>query len=143
MENYPDILKSDKSDGEKVQMISQLDGFKEKTAEMFVPYIPTFMEFIKKINLEHKLDEISKSKLNQYDKSHPLYQKKLIITGFRDKDFQKKVEALGAKFGSSVSKKTFTVIVSSLDDDTGKADKARNLKVPLITKEQFEEKYSI
>ena len=70
-------------------------------------------------------------------------RKKLVITGFRDKEFQKNLEILGAKFGSSVSKKTFAVIVSSLDDDTGKADKARNLNVPLVTKEQFTEQYLI
>ena len=34
-----------------------------------------------------------------------------MITGFRDKEFQKNLEALGAKFGTSVSKKTFAVIV--------------------------------
>lgn len=138
MENYPDILTSNKTSNKKIEMISQLDGFKEKTAEMFVPYIPEFMQFIKTIQLESKLQQTKKT---QYDKSHPLYQKKLVITGFRDKEFQKKLEALGAKFGSSVSKKTFAVIVSSLDDDTGKADKARSLNVPLVTKQQFNEQY--
>ena len=39
MENYPNILTSDASDEEKVKMIIKLEGFSEKTAQLFVPLI--------------------------------------------------------------------------------------------------------
>ena len=84
-----------------------------------------------------------KIKKKQIDKSHALYNKKIVITGFRDKDLQKNLENLGAKLGSSVSKKTFLVIVKDEDDDTGKADKARALNIPLVTVDKFKTKYSL
>jgi DNA ligase (NAD+) len=122
-------------------MIAKLEGFKERTAEMFVPYIPEFVKFIKSINLSDKLT-IDSNKEN-VDKSHPLYGKKIILTGVRDKELQSKIEEVGGKLSSSVSKNTFIVIVKSLDDDTGKADKAREIGIPLITIQNFKKKYFI
>ena len=66
-----------------------------------------------------------------------------MITGFRDKELQQKLDKIGVKLGTSVSKKTFAVLVKDLDDDTGKADKARKLGVQLMTPETFKKKYSL
>ena len=140
LDAYPDILTSKVSDVKKVEMISKLDGFKEKTALMFVPHINKFLEFLNSIGQIKKLKQMKKQ---TYDKSHPLYDKKIVITGFRDKNLQKQIEKLGGKVGSSVSKKTFIVLVKTMDDDTGKADKARNLGVTLMTPEKFVSKFNI
>ena len=75
------------------------------------------------------------------DQSHPLYGKKIVMTGFRDKELVATIEALGASTGSSVSKNTFVVLVKDKDEDTGKADQARKLGVPLMTPEEFKDKY--
>ena len=50
-------------------------------------------------------------------------------------------EKYGAKVSGSVSKKTFAVIVPSLDTDTGKAEKARELSIPILTEKDFTSKY--
>ena len=55
MNAYPNILKSKLSNNKKIELISELEGFKEKTAKMFVPYIPKFLAFLKSINLMDKL----------------------------------------------------------------------------------------
>ena len=141
LDAYPDIITSKVSNQTKIEMIAKLEGFKERTAEMFVPYIPEFVKFIKSINLSDKLT-IDSNKEN-VDKSHPLYGKKIILTGVRDKELQSKIEEVGGKLSSSVSKNTFIVIVKSLDDDTGKADKAREIGIPLITIEKFKQEYFI
>ena len=137
---YPDILTSKLSDVKKVEMVTKLEGFKEKTAMMFVPYIGKFLEFLDSIG---QLKKLKQQNTQTYDKSHPLYDKKIVITGFRDKNLQKEIEKKGGKIGSSVSKKTFVVLVKSLDDDTGKADKARNLGVSLMTPHQFKSKFNL
>ena len=137
---YPNILTSKVSDVKKVEMISKLEGFKEKTALMFVPYIGKFLEFLSSIG---QLKKLKQKKTQTYDKSHPLYEKKIVITGFRDKNLQKQLEKIGAKIGSNVSKKTFIVLVKTIDDDTGKADKARNLGVTLMTPENFTAKFNL
>ena len=72
-----------------------------------------------------------------------LYNKKIVITGFRDKELQQKLDKIGVKLGTSVSKKTFVVLVKDMDDDTGKADKARKLGVKLMTPEAFKTKYNL
>jgi len=140
MEEYPDILTSSDSEQEKLNKVAALEGFKDKTARLFVPHIPKFVKFVNDIGMTSKLTNIP---VKNVDKSHPLYNKKIVITGFRDKELQQKLDKIGAKLGTSVSKKTFVVLVKDLDDDTGKADKARQLGVKLMTPESFKSKYSL
>ena len=141
MAKYPDILTSDDSDDEKIEQISEIKGMGEITAKEFVSNISEFLTFINEAGLDDKLDETTKIK--DVDTSHVLYGKKLVITGFRDKNLQKQLEKIGAKVGSNVSKKTFIVLVKTIDDDTGKADKARNLGVTLMTPEKFTTKFKL
>ena len=140
MEEYPNIITSKENDKAKLNKIIELEGFKEKTALLFVPYIQKFISFLKDINQMDKLKKIENKKI---DKSHPLHNKKIVITGFRDKELQKKLEEIGVKLGTSVSKNTFLVLVKDLDDDTGKADKARKMGVKLQTPEWIKAQYSI
>ena len=65
------------------------------------------------------------------------------MTGFRDKDLIEKLKAAGAEQGSSVNSKTFVVLVKDIDEDTGKAEEARKLGIPLMTVKQLEEIYKI
>ncbi len=85
----------------------------------------------------NQLKKVKNIIIKTVDKSHKLYNKKIVITGFRDKELVKNIEKVGGVISSSVSKKTFVVLVKDLDDDTGKADKARKLGVNLMTPEQF------
>ena len=140
MEEYPDILISKETDKQKLIKIQKIDGFKEKTAMLFVPYIKQFISFLKDINQTDKLKNVSSKNI---DKTNPLYNKKIVITGFRDKSLQQILQEKGAKLGTSVSKKTDIVIVKELDDDTGKADKARKLGITLMTPEIFKSKFKI
>ena len=55
MENYPDILTSNKSNTEKVDDLVKIEGFSEKTANMFVPYIEDFFQFMNNIGIEDRL----------------------------------------------------------------------------------------
>jgi NAD-dependent DNA ligase len=43
--------------------------------------------------------------------------------------------------GSSVSKKTFVVLVKDKTEDTGKANEARKYNIPLMTPQEFSDKY--
>ena len=63
------------------------------------------------------------------------------MTGFRDTALQEELKDVGAKLGSSVSSKTFVVLVKDKEEDTGKANEARKLGVPLMTPEEFTIKY--
>jgi DNA ligase (NAD+) len=137
----PDILISDESDDEKISAVASVKGMANKSAEALVYKIADFKEFLSECNLEDKLYETAVKK--NVDKSHPLFDKSIVLTGTRDNaviDFLKNV---GAKQSSSVSKNTFLVIAKNKDEDTGKAEEARKINVPIMSVEEFIQTYSV
>ena len=142
LEAYPDVLLSKDPKEEKIIKVASIKGMAQKTAEAFVERIPEFIRFIKEIHLEKKLSQAPEEK-TLVDQSHPLYNKSIVMTGFRDPDLQNKLKSIGAKLGSSVSKNTFVVLVKDLEEDTGKALDAKNLGIPLMTPEEFKKKYNL
>ena len=133
---YPDILWSEESNVDKLKKIADLPGFKEKTAQAFVPNIKEFIDFIEKIGLLEQIRKKVPQKIN-IDTSHPLNGKKIVFTGIRDKDLQQKLETFGVNINGSVSKNTDFVIVKDLKDDTSKAEKAREFGIKMMTPDMF------
>jgi NAD-dependent DNA ligase len=142
MNEYPNVLLSKESKEQKISKVAAIKGMAQKTAEAFVERIPEFVQFIKEINLDKKLIQVPVEKVS-IDQSHPLYNKSIVMTGFRDQDLQNKLKSIGAKLGTSVSKNTFVVLVKDLEEDTGKALDAKNLGIPLMTPEEFKKKYNM
>ena len=135
----PDILISTKSENEKITDIASIKGMSIKTAEAFVKGIEDFKAFLKRCGLENKLYEtISKPNV---DTSHSLYGKTVVLTGTRDKDIIEFLKNVGANMGSSISKNTFLVITKNIDDDTGKAEEARKMNIPLMSVQEFNQTY--
>jgi NAD-dependent DNA ligase len=142
MNEYPDILISKETSQEKTQKIQKVKGIAEKSATSFVENIEVFRNFIKECGLDNKL-HLYKDLVQPLLKIDALFNKTIIMTGFRDKNLEDKIKSAGAKIGSSVSKNTFIVIVKNLEEDTGKASDAKKLGVPLITVDEFYKKYFI
>ena len=142
MSEYPDVLLSKESKENKIARVAAIKGMAIKTAEAFVERIPEFLQFLKDANLEKKILQVSVEKA-VVDQSHPLYNKSIVMTGFRDKELEDKLKLIGAKLGSSVSKNTFVVLVKDLEEDTGKANDARKIGIPLMTPESFKQKYNL
>ena len=64
--------------------------------------------------------------------------------GKKEKEaFKEILDKYDIKLASSVSKKTFAVLVKSLDEDTDKAETARQLNIPLLTPESFLQKHAL
>ncbi len=138
LKKYPDILWSEESHAEKLEKVSGLPGFKEKTAQAFVPHIKEFMNFIEKIGLSEQIRNKVPEKVI-IDIDHPLNGKKVVFTGIRDKTLQQELETFGVNINGSVSKNTDFVIVKSLNDDTSKAEKAREFGIKMMTPNMFRE----
>ena len=51
MEEYPNILFEEESQEKKKEKILKIKGFSTKTTDLFVNYIPDFLDFLKKINI--------------------------------------------------------------------------------------------
>jgi len=139
LESFPDILTSSESPEQKINKVISIKGMAKKTAELFVNNIPAFLNFMNECGLNQYLKNVEPKV--DLDESHTLYKKSIIITGFRDESLADALKSVGAKLGSSVSKNTFAVLVKDKDEDTGKANDARKLGVPLYTPEEFKNIY--
>ena len=143
LNEIPDILVSTKSLKQKVAEVTAIKGMAEKTASMFVSEIEEFKSFLKECGLENKLllAATATATATEINASNPLYKKTVVLTGTRDKQVIEMLKSSGAIQGASVSKNTFIVVAKSADDDTGKAEDARKLGIPILSVEQFVSKY--
>ena len=121
------------------QKLAGVKGMASKTAEVFVERIPAFLEFLKDCGLLHKLDE--EKEIGVVVDLNPLFNKSIVMTGFRDKKIIEELAKYGAKLGSSVSKNTLVVLVKDKNEDTGKVMEAKKLGIPIMTPEEFTAKY--
>ena len=118
----------------KEEDISAVEGF-DKTSTNVVSGIPDFISFYKKIE-----DFI------EFNSSHEITSNKLeghsiVMTGFRDKMLQEKIESLGGKVSSGVSKKTTILIVADKTSSSSKLNKAKELNITILDKDEFEYDY--
>jgi DNA ligase (NAD+) len=147
---YPQILTDPMSPAEKIAKISTVEGLATKTAAQFVQEIPAFLAFVAGANLQYKLAPTpgqmqahaqAQAQQAQQDKSHPLYGKKWVMTGFRDKELIQDLLLLGTEQGSTVNKKTALLIVKDLGEDNVKVADAQKLGIPIMTPLQVREKF--
>ena len=135
LDEYPDILMVKASSPRKREMIAEIDGFAEKTAKKFVKNISAFKKFIRENGLEYKLEYVKEQQ--SYDKSHPLYEKNILMTGFRDEDFKMNIRNIGGNICSSISSNTDILVVKSMDSTTSKMNKAQELGIEIMTRNDF------
>ena len=140
MLSYPNVLLTKETDSQKVAKITAIKGMAIKTSEAFVERIYDFNQFLKEARLVNKL-ALSHGDKKIVDVSHPLFEKIIVMTGFRDVVIQEAIKNVGAKIGSSVSKNTFVVLVKDKEEDTGKASEAKKLDIPLMTPQEFKTRY--
>jgi NAD-dependent DNA ligase len=136
LDTYPNLITDYKkwSKKEFINKIKELEGWEDKTSSILVNNFDEFIKFYNKIKsyitLEKK-KEIKQSKLTGSI---------MVLSGFRDNDLQEKLESIGVKISSSVSKNTDYLVVKDQDtinEGTGKVQKAQDLGVKIITKEQL------
>jgi len=142
IESYPQVLLSKESTKQKIAKVASIKGMAEKTAEAFVEGIPHFIQFIDEARLGEKLiEKASSASIKKYDETHPLFDKTIVLTGFRDADLQEEIKKHGAQIGASVSKNTFAVLVKDKEEDTGKVTHAKKLGIQIMTPQEFTSKY--
>jgi NAD-dependent DNA ligase len=136
LDAYPNLLTDYKkwSNKEFINKIKELDGWEEKTSSTLVNNFDDFIKFYQKIKsyitLEKK-KEIKKGKLTG---------KTIVLSGFRDTSLQEKLEEMGVKITTSVSKNTDYLVVKdkeTIEESTGKVEKAKDLDIKIITKDEL------
>lgn len=116
--------------------IVAVEGFEEKTAKKIVAGYDTFMTFFEEIKDFVTIEEYVAPKEGK------LTGCVFVFTGFRSKEMEAKVEALGGKMGSSVSSKTTYLVADDPTSTSGKAQKARDLGIKVIGISELKEMVS-
>ena len=145
MEAHPNILTDVETIERKKQKLQSVNGIGKENANSFVENIPAFMKFLKESELEYKLTQKPKKEEPKnsitIDNSHPLYGKKVVMTKVRDNEIIEHLKKHGGEMIDGVKKDTFVLIVKSKEDVSNKTKKAEELKIPIMTPDEFKAKY--
>ena len=137
LDKFPNIINlyTKWSRKEFINNLKNIPGWEEKTSTQFVDNFSKFMDFYNKIKkfiiLKEKSNDIKIKKSKYTDKT-------IVLSGFRDKDIEEKLKEHGAKITTSISKNTDILIVkdqSTINENTGKVKKAKELNIKIITKD--------
>jgi NAD-dependent DNA ligase len=154
LKECPKILQSNDNREDKINQLKTIKSMAEKSAILFVDGIFPFMEFLEKTGLTYKVEQIAnvenenneeKEKASNGNKNHPLFDKHIVMTGFREKELQEKLEKhYSVTFSSSVSKNTLLVIVKTKDiGPNKKVDEANKRNIPVLSLEEFKVQYNL
>lgn len=136
LDAYPNLITDYKkwSKKEFIDKIKELEGWEDKTSSVLVNNFDEFIKFYNKIKSYVTLEKKKEVKQTKLTGST------MVLSGFRDNDLQEKLESIGVKISSSVSKNTDYLVVKDQDtinEGTGKVQKAQEVGVKIITKEQL------
>ena len=126
-----------------VETLAKVKQIEKKTAQAFLDHIDEFKEFLAATNLTHKMDTALAAPAISVSTDHVLYGKNIVFTGFRNKELEAKLKAIGAKVTTSVNKKTHVLLVKSKDDDSSKIEEAKKLQIEIMTPDEFIAKYDM
>ena len=138
--NLPNILTDKSSNEDKIRKIKEVKGMSSKTASKFIENIDNFNAFLEKCKLKHKRIVKDEEK-EPIQLDHELYAKNIVLTGFRDSQLETRLKKLGVNISTSISKNTFLVVVKSLDEKTGKVEKAKEKNIQIMELDKFKERY--
>lgn len=146
MEAYPDILTMSLSNDDKIILLKQLNGFGDESAKGFVLYIDAFITFLTECGLTDKLQRRTQSPTlltNEMNTttSHILNGKHIVMTKVRDEAIIDLLKRVGGVLDDNINKNTFVLITRSHDDVSVKTQKAAKLGIPIMTPDEFREKY--
>jgi DNA ligase (NAD+) len=146
MEKFPDLLTNNNSKEELYGLLRTVDGIGVENARSIVDNIENFILFLKEIGLTYKLEyteytEELKTDTRVVDTTHILNGKNIVMTKVRDAGIIAAIEEYGGKLENNVTKNTFVLITKSHDDTSSKTKKAQELRIPILTPDEFNEKY--
>jgi NAD-dependent DNA ligase len=139
IDTYPNIITENKID--VYNKILKLEGFDELTSKLFTNNLDEFIKLFNKLPLKlQKQLLIVKKKQNNNKRFNNL---KIVFSGFRNKEWETIIEDEGGKVVTTVSSNT-DILVAKKEDielaENSKIKKALQLKITILTPEQFEKK---
>lgn len=131
MKKLYEAFEGDMSKCESLSAIVAVEGFEEKTARKIQGGYAEFLEFLRTIQPYVSIAEYVAKKQGH------LTGKTFVFTGFRSKELEDKIVNAGGTMGSSVSSKTTYLVTAEPNSTSGKAVKAREIGVTVISQEEL------
>jgi DNA ligase (NAD+) len=159
IDDYPNILEIYKEKGFNytMELINNIKGFDDITTtkivsgmENFIIYMNKFLKLKPNLLSNKNIKSVNSAKSNKESKStsdkpipksnHKLEKfkdKTIVFTGFRDKEIEEELEQFGSKITNSISKNTNILVASDPEEKSNKIVKAKELKIEIISKDEF------
>jgi NAD-dependent DNA ligase len=152
IDKYPYILNTDNESRKKslkitIEDLIKVEGIAEISAKLFIEKLPYYYKFYDDMGLNCIINPninngITQNNINngitQNNINNNLKDKKIVFSGFRNKDYEKIIENNGGSVSTSISKNTSYLIVADKNEESSKIDKAKSLNIPILSKEEFE-----
>lgn len=114
-----------------VDEVTEIEGFADKSAKVFVDNYNNFTNFVKDLPIT-----INK-KVKSSSESLSLEGISFVFTGIRLKQIENEIQDKGGRVVSSISKTTTYLVCKDVDGTSSKLDKAKALGVNIINVEQL------
>jgi|688.fasta_scaffold00020_131 DNA ligase (NAD+) len=118
--------------------ITKIKGMAVVSAQQFIQNLPEFFAFYEELGIKCKKTVIVSPQNTSNSKLSIFKDKKIIFSGFRNKEYEDSIERHGGKIVSSISKTTDYLIVKDKNETTTKIQKAMDLGINIMTKEELE-----
>ena len=147
IKTHPDIINIYEKEGSGYiyELIINIHGFEKTTTDRIVNNMSNYIKWQKKllkIKPELTFHNVKKN-INPVKIIENIFKDKVIIfSGFRNKEYEDKLENLGAKISTSISKNSNFLIVNNINDSSSKITKAKELGIIIISKDELEKKLS-
>ena len=126
LETVPDVLREDMPDQRRIQLLLDVPGIQQKTAQSFADGLPIFREFMRqhpRIKIVRSVGEPRRGNLEGMV---------VVFSGFRDKQLEEKIVSHGGAVSSSVSSKTDLIIVKDTSSLSGKVQAAKSRGIAIL-----------
>ena len=144
LEKYPNFFTRKETNEEKKQLLLNVNGIGKENAESIVTNTKDLLEFLQQSELMYKLEEKPEEKtviVSEEMKSHPLYNKKIVMSKVRDKEIIDFLTKYNGNVVDSIKKDVFALIVKSKIEKSNKMIKAEELKIQILTPDEFKDAY--
>lgn len=135
LKELPDVLSWKGTQSDLVAAIDAIEGFDDVTATQFAKNLPVFRKWLRSVP---QVQWVKPKRTRKVGNS--CAGQAVVMTGFRDAALQKEIESQGGVVIDSIKKAT-VLLAKDPSGSSSKLDTARQLKVPIMTVEQFRRKF--
>ena len=115
----------------------KINGIAVTTADQFIKGIEKYFEFCKDIGIKCK--KSNKETINNQSSKFDIFKgKKVVFSGFRNKEYENSITNSGGTITTAISKATNYLIVKEYNDSSAKIKKALEYGIIIMTKHELE-----